>query len=336
MAFRDIIGQERAIRALKKIVDREEVPHAFLFSGLPGIGKKTVAFNFAKVINCLNRIDNDCCEGCSACTRANTGNYPDLLLIETSEQFIGIDAIRSIEEELNFPPLEGRKRITIIDDAQKMTDEAANALLKTLEEPPSNNLIILICPEPAMLLPTVVSRTCHLRFQPLTERAVKDILVSRQFLDDKNAELIARVSSGSVDRALSYLESQYINRRELVKKRILEIFTCDINRLFEIAKEWGSEADFLLDDIDLLKMWWRDLIVYNLSSNREVVLDVETTGMLKEHLGKTSYVSLMKNYRLFDTIYNDLMRRINRQMAMERLVLGLRESINEKDSRSTL
>ncbi|HDM75066.1 MAG TPA: hypothetical protein ENG51_01180 [Deltaproteobacteria bacterium] len=165
---------------------------------------------------------------------------------------------------------------------------------------------------------------------------MKDILVSRQFLDDKNAELIARVSSGSVDRALSYLESQYINRRELVKKRILEIFTCDINRLFEIAKEWGSEADFLLDDIDLLKMWWRDLIIYNLSSNREVVLDVETTGMLEKHLGKTSYANLMKNYRLFDTIYSDIIRRINRQMAMERLVLGLRESINEEDSRSTL
>ena len=336
MAFKDIIGQQRAIEALKRVINQENIPHAFLFSGLPGIGKKTVALNFAKAINCLKRVENDCCEKCSACIKANTSNHPDLLVIETTEQFIGIDVIRSVEEELNFPPLEGQKRIIIIDDAQKMTEEASNALLKTLEEPPPGNMIILISPEPGMLLPTVVSRVCHLRFQPLTDDVVADILLSKQFLDKDSAKVVARVSSGSVDKALSYLESQFIERRQLLKKRILEVVSCDINRLFEVAKEWSSETEFLLGDIELLKMWWRDLIVYNLSNSDELVIDVETTEELGKILGRSSYSGLMNSYRLLDTIYRDIIKRINRQMAIERLVLGLREKINEKDSWDTL
>ena len=337
MAFRDIIGQERAIKALKTVAGREDLPHAFLFSGLPGVGKKTVAVNFAKVVNCSNRVDGDCCDECSACIRANGGGFPDLLVIEAIDQFIGIDVIRSLDEELSFPPLEGRKRVIIIDEAHKMTDEAANALLKTLEEPPPDNVIILVVPEPGMLLPTVVSRTCHLRFQPLTDRAVADILVSRQFLDPETSEAVARISSGSIERALNYLESQFVERKQTIKDRILEVFSCDINRMFEITREWASEGDFLLDDIDMLKMWWRDLIVKNLGDGTdELILDPEFTGDLEKVLKKAGYGSLIESYQLINSVYYDLTRRSNKQMAVERLIIGLRESANEENSGYTL
>ncbi len=332
MAFRDIIGQERAIRALKTVARQDNIPHAFLFSGLPGVGKKTVALDFAKVINCANRVEDDCCEECSACVRASGRIFPDLVVIETSEQYIGIDEIRALEEELSFPPLEGRRRVIVIDDAQKMTDEAANALLKTLEEPPPGNVIILISPEPNMLLSTVVSRTCHLRFQPLSEEAVAEILISRQLLEETDARLVAKISSGSVEKALSYLESQFIHRRQVIKDRVLEVLSCDINRLFEIAREWGTESEFLLDDIDMLKMWWRDLIICEVGGNDEFVIDPAAVQGFEEILQKSSYTGLVDSYRLFDSIYVDIKRRSNKQMALERLVLGLRESINEKDS----
>ncbi len=332
MAFRDIIGQERAVRALKGVVNRENIPHAFLFSGLPGVGKKTIAIDFAKAINCMQRIENDCCEKCSACVRANSRNYPDLLIIEPSEQFIGIDVVRSLEEELSFPPLEGRRRVIIIDEADKMTNEASNALLKTLEEPPEGNVIILVAPEQAMLLPTIVSRTCHLRFQPLSDDVVEKILISRQFLDSNNAALVAKISTGSVERALKYVESRLLDRRQALRKRILEIISAAPGRMFEIATEWARESEMLLDDIDLLKMWWRDLIIYQLGSNNNLVVDAETIEAFKGILGKSSYTGLMKTYQLFDSIYTDISRRSNKKMAVERLVIGLRESVDEEDS----
>ncbi len=334
MAFRDIIGQDRAIKELRRVGSDEKIPHAFLFTGLPGTGKKTAALNFSKLLNCLSPREDDCCDECSNCIRITSRNHPDVILIEEEGQAIGIDTVRSLEEELYFAPLEGKKRVIVIDDSQKMTDEAANALLKTLEEPPQDNILILIAPEPNMLLPTVVSRTCHLRFQPLTESSIERILTEREFLDRKRAGIVARAACGSLERAQELFKHHFMERRKRILEDLREIGSGDFSHLFKIAERWASSSEFLHEDLDLLKMWWRDLIVFKLSGKHEVIND-ENVLTLPDFVN-ADFSVLMRTYRLITEIQIDLARRINKRFATEKLVMGLRECIHDKDSGSSL
>ncbi|MCK7515328.1 MAG: hypothetical protein MZV70_72620 [Desulfobacterales bacterium] len=120
---------------------QQRVGHSYVFSGLAAIGKKTLALAFTQALNCENAVlQNDSCGECSSCRKMIHGNHPDIHVLETQAQFIRIDAIRNIQEQMTFKPLEGRRRVFLIDDADKMNEQAANALLKTLEEPSADNI----------------------------------------------------------------------------------------------------------------------------------------------------------------------------------------------------
>jgi DNA polymerase III subunit delta' len=149
MSFSDIYGHERAITILKKAIAQKRVGHAYLFSGLNAIGKRTIACRFAQALNCEQAQElHDACGQCPACLKIRHASHADLINIKADGQFIRIAAIREIQEQMKFKPLEGGWRVIIIDDADKMRDEAANALLKTLEEPTASNILILVSSRP--------------------------------------------------------------------------------------------------------------------------------------------------------------------------------------------
>ena len=168
-AFKEIYGQEKAITFLKKIVASDTIAHSYLFTGTRGIGKTTTAIAFALSINCMDPVDGDGCKRCSSCKKIIDGNHPDLIFIEPDEdrKTIGINQIREINRHLAFPPVLEGYRIIIVDPAEKMTAEAANAFLKTLEEPPPHNIFILNVRDPGELLPTIISRCQKVPFKPL-------------------------------------------------------------------------------------------------------------------------------------------------------------------------
>ncbi|MEJ2428974.1 MAG: DNA polymerase III subunit delta', partial [Deltaproteobacteria bacterium] len=143
MSFSEIIGQTKIIRLLRRALTQDLLPHAFLFTGAEGVGKKSTALTLAKVVNCQDRASGDCCDQCISCRKAASGNHPDINLIEREGPFIKIEQIRALKHRLRFKPLEGRYRVTVLGDSQHLKTEAANALLKVLEEPPANKLIIL-------------------------------------------------------------------------------------------------------------------------------------------------------------------------------------------------
>lgn len=180
MSFQDIVGHERQIEQLQSCLVQHRIPHAFLFYGLEGIGKKTTAFTFAKALNCLtNEHDTgprDACDTCLSCGKADHNNHLDIVVLEPEGPFIKIQAIRNLQERMKFKPWEGKKRVCIIDSAERMNDAAANALLKTLEEPPAANIIILISPLPSQLPATILSRCQQVRFNPLPEEKVASFL----------------------------------------------------------------------------------------------------------------------------------------------------------------
>src|SRR5229473_2260159 len=178
MPFREVIGHRKLVALLSRSVEHESLPPSLIFAGPAGVGKRLVAIATAQALNCLqprhaetlasDTIHYDACGTCAACTRIARGMHPDVLIIEPGDsRSIKIEAIRDLVDRAGYRPFEGRRRVVIVDDADAMVPHAQNALLKTLEEPPSASVFILVSARPDALLPTVQSRCPRLRFRQL-------------------------------------------------------------------------------------------------------------------------------------------------------------------------
>lgn len=174
MALHDIIGQDRAVQILRKTIGRGRLPSSYLFAGESGIGKKLTAVSLAKALNCLNpgqgteTLESDSCDFCISCRKIDSGTHPDFLFIAPEGGRIRIEEIRAIDNRLSLKALEGRYKVVIVDDADAMNQFAANAFLKTLEEPPDDSLIILVTSNPDSLPDTIRSRCSRINFAPLS------------------------------------------------------------------------------------------------------------------------------------------------------------------------
>lgn len=168
MAFKDILGNSRVKKILRKALQKNKVPNSMLFCGPRGIGKKDMALVLAKAMNCERKKD-DACEVCASCKAINAGNFPDVLEISPEKEVIKIDQMRILRKIAYLKPMMGKKRVFVVVDADKMTEEAANSLLKILEEPPLFSYIILVAHNPFMIMSTIKSRCQVLNFSPVSK-----------------------------------------------------------------------------------------------------------------------------------------------------------------------
>ena len=266
MGFSDIIGQEHAIMQLKKSIVENEVHHALLFMGQSGIGKRLTAISYAKALNCLDEEaagSGDFCDKCRSCTLINIGQHPDVRLLtpETTgdKTVISIDAIRTksgetpphplpLREDAALKPLEGRKKVYIIDPANRpgLQEEAGNALLLTLEEPPQNVVIILISSRPSAMLQTLVSRCYPLKFNLVkTDDIIKRI---SDIIDNVNEQnVIAAIANGTIGSAIEMAENPHLLniRQELISEmtRLLPAGIGTALALGAVSKKLASEVD---------------------------------------------------------------------------------------------
>jgi DNA polymerase-3 subunit delta' len=208
MPFRDIIGHRRLISLLERAVRSNSVPPSLIFSGPDGIGKRQVAIALAQAVNCLEPVEvpggRDACGRCVSCSKIARGLHPDVSIVESEEgAAIKIEQVRDVVGQTAYRPFEGRLRVAIVDQAELMRDEPQNALLKTLEEPLAGSAFILVTSRPNMLLDTVRSRCCHLRFSPLSTGEIAVGLVERHGYADHQARAVAALADGSFGRALA-------------------------------------------------------------------------------------------------------------------------------------
>ncbi|TAN37855.1 MAG: DNA polymerase III subunit delta' [Nitrospirae bacterium] len=252
MALNNIIGQGKAVTMLRGMMERQRVASSYIFCGEPGIGKKTTAISFAKALNCLNRLDTvDACDACASCRKIDAGVHPDFLLLATEDRTIKIEEIRAIEEALSFKPYEGRYKIIIIDEAEAMTLPAANAFLKTLEEPPDASVIILVTARPDMLPATIRSRCCRVNFFPLAEGSSRQVL-SGSF-EGPALELLLRLSMGRPGEALS---GGLLESRDWSMGLFRDMLKSEKDRWAsrEEMERWFDQSLFLLRDMASLKI----------------------------------------------------------------------------------
>lgn len=228
--FNQLLGNNHIKEILRRMLEKNRVPRSLLFAGLEGVGKKRFALELAKAFVCRNPQNAQACDECAACRRADIFNlpkaddreahkevvfseFPDVGLVVPYNKNILVDAIRDLEKEANFRPYEARARFFIIDDADKMNDAASNALLKTLEEPSATTHIFLISSRPDSLLQTIRSRCQTIRFAPVEAREIEQKIAQTQKFSPVDAELVARLSAGSIGRALDFDLEKYRAKR---------------------------------------------------------------------------------------------------------------------------
>jgi DNA polymerase-3 subunit delta' len=339
MSFAEIIGQKRIINLLRRALAQDHLPHSFLFTGMDGVGKLRTALTLAKVVNCENGAAGDCCDRCVSCRKAASGNHPDINTIERDGPFIKIEQIRALKQRLRFKPLEGRYRVTIINNAQNMKIEAANALLKVLEEPPAENLIILTAYEITSLLPTIVSRCLHLPFQPLATKEISTHLCQAHGLEPKKAAVMAELAGGSLSRAAVLLDEKQLDRRRLLLETVAGIHESHITDLLAVAKAWKGEGPDLKQDLEWLKTWLRDLLVQQLEAAGSIgLLNID---FAEKVVGASSWFKpdhLLEMFELICTVQGAISYNINKRLSLEALLLLLRARATDRvgDARGRL
>ena len=220
MSFKDILGHQRPITLLQRAIKNEKVVNSYLFLGSEGVGKKYVALQFAKTLNCLGEEAEraDACDHCSSCKKIDHGLHPDVLLIEPEGQNIKVDQVRQLQRDLAYRPYEGKRRVCILTAADRMAPNMSNILLKTLEEPPLHTVIVLLANNSRLVLPTILSRCQSIRFNPLPFPLVSKWLMENKGLSGEEAHLLASLSEGSPGKALEIQEEiRQVQREELLK-----------------------------------------------------------------------------------------------------------------------
>jgi DNA polymerase-3 subunit delta' len=222
MTFREIVGHRRLIGLLERAIRSESLPPSLIFAGPDGVGKRQVAIAAAQAMNCLNPVidavsgQRDGCGRCLACGKIARGQHPDVMLVERFEEKseIIVDQVRDVIRKVGFKPFEGRARVVIIDRADLLGEDAQNALLKTLEEPPPRNVFVLVTSRPHLLLTTVRSRCCVLRFAPLAPGDIATALIQHHQYADRDARAAAALSGGSFVRAMDAGTGELAEARE--------------------------------------------------------------------------------------------------------------------------
>ena len=235
-------GQCSAIGYLKASLESNRISHAYIFSGPDGVGKRNTALNFAKALNCDNVKSGEPCDQCPSCKKIDSSKHPDIRVLSPAEKngSIKIEDVRAVIRDIYLKPFEAKKKVYIIEAAEEMKHEAANALLKTLEEPPADSVIILLTEKIKALFHTIVSRSQVVKFFPLKLKELEDILVKEYSLAEDGAHILSHLSGGRIGLALKFKEDDLLTKRSLLIGRISS----------------GLKDDFDFDDIprDDIKM----------------------------------------------------------------------------------
>lgn len=334
--FSQILGQEKAKKIVAQAILNKRVPHAYLFTGIPGVGKTTLGIAITASLNCRARKGVEACGECRSCRQIMNGNFPELFVIRPEGDSIKISQIREAQDDMRFAPMGNGYRVIILDQADTMTDEAANAFLKTLEEPPKGNLLILNAVEPANLLPTIVSRCQKVPFAPLPVGTIAEYLTARIGVDEKRATVLARLAEGSLGKAIAMADSDFLERRETWLKKVMQIPELDEAQAIDMALELTGEKSAgahqgakyeiggLLDLLGVLAIWYRDLLLLKRQGVETLVVNVDFLEELKKFARKFKLLQLYDSLLVLDQAQRDIRMRRNKALVLEKTMLRLR------------
>lgn len=326
--FDGIIGHKDIVRHLLNAMKSNKVSHAYILSGEKGSGKKEIARTFAMALNCEGEGERPCGK-CHSCRQAQSRNHPDIAEVTHDKpNSISVDDIRlQVVEDVQVRPYSGAYKIYIIDEGEKMTQQAQNALLKTIEEPPSYVVILILTTNASALLPTILSRCVMLNTKPVPDEEVRRYLMEHVQIPDYQADICVAFAQGNIGKALLLATSDKFNEIKAAAIHLLtHIQDMDIADITAAVKAVAEFKLDIRDYLDVLAVWYRDVLYFKATNDANGIVFRENLRAIQEHTRRTSYEGVERILAGIQTAKSRLTANVNFELTMELLFLLMKEN----------
>ena len=323
-----VTGQPKAIGLLERGINKGRLSHAYLFAGPPHVGKLTLAVNLAQAVNCESA--DSPCQQCNSCRRIGDAKHADVQIIDVifqERKGISIDQVREMQMASHLPPYEGKQKVFIFDKAEFLSHEAANCLLKTLEEPSPRVLIILLAARENKLLPTIISRCQRVELRPISAGLVRETLTQHYNVPHDRAELLARLSGGCLGWALLAIRDEsLLEQRAQRVATFIDLSSAGMHKRFtyaaELATQFGRSRERVADVLSSWLQWWRDLLFIK-GENSQSITNIDQQAVLLQQAQALSTKQIVDFIHHLQEVGEQLEQNANPRLALEVLMLRM-------------
>ncbi len=326
--FKDIIGQESIKKHLQTAIKTGNLSHAYIINGEYGSGRQTIASALAKTIQCQSKTDDtDACGVCTSCKQADSHNHPDIKYITHDKASISVNDIRDqLNNDIAIKPYSSEYKIYIIPDANKMTEQAQNALLKTIEEPPVYAIIILLTENSDSLLPTIRSRCVTLTMNPIEKDKICTYLENKFQLEPEQAQIAANYCQGNIGKAIRFASSSdFIEMKNQVLKLLKNLDSMDIASIMDTIKEFSTHKNDINDYLDLMLLWYRDVLMFKVTKDANLLLYSDEYSAISEQATKRDYENIENIIAAIDKAKVRLKANVNFDVTIELMILTMKD-----------
>ncbi|MCP1102467.1 DNA polymerase-3 subunit delta' [Aequitasia blattaphilus] len=327
-SFKDVIGHSEIIEYIRNAVSSDKIAHAYIVNGNQGAGKKMLAKLFAMTVLCENS-NTDPCGTCPSCLQAESMNHPDLIWVNHEKPAtIGVDDVRAqINNTIHIKPYKSEYKVYIMPEADKMTEQAQNALLKTLEEPPSYVIFLLLTSNAKALMSTITSRCVILRLRNIKETLIKKYLMENMNVPDYQAEVSAAFSQGNLGQGIMLAKSEHFNAlMESALRFLRNEDSLKMDDLIEAVKESTNYKVDYCDYLDIFTIWYRDILLYKATKDIDKLIFKNEISKIKEMAKHKSYEDIELVLKGIENAKERLRANVNFDLVMELLFHTMKET----------
>ena len=327
-SFKDVVGHKDILKYISSAVENNRVSHAYILNGERGSGKKMLANLFAMTLLCETG-DNEPCGKCHSCKQAESGNHPDIIRVTHEKpNSISVDDIRTqVNNTVDIKPYQGPYKVYIIPQADMMTPQAQNAILKTIEEPPSYAVFLMLTENAETLLPTINSRCVMLKLRNIKDTLIKKYLMENLEIPDYKADMCTAFAQGNMGRAIMLANSDHFNEiREEAVQLLKHISEMELNEIVAAVKNISVYKLEITDYLDIIMIWYRDVLLYKATKEIDKVVFKDQLQSIKEQARKSSYEGIELILESLEKAKARLKANVNFDLVMELLFLTIKEN----------
>lgn len=330
LSFEEILGHEQIKDYMKHALERHQFSHAYILTGEAGMGRKSLANAFAMALQCEEGKAKACGQ-CHSCRQFLSGNHPDVIYVRHEKPgSIGVDDVRvQIVDDVEIKPYSSPYKIYIVDQAELMTVQAQNALLKTIEEPPEYVVIILLTTNSESFLPTILSRCTVLKLKPLYDRVIREYLVEELKISGHQADVCTAFARGNLGKAISLAGSEsFATMQEEVLTLIKRVKDLQVYEMVARLKEMKESGLNIVDCLDFMQLWFRDVLMFKATKDTSMFIFKDEFRYIKTFAERISFDGIEKILAAIDKVKIRLEANVNYELAMELMLLVIKDEIS--------